>query len=154
MFSVVQNGHGARLLCDCHVEGTPEQEIQEDLVQRNRQGVTEELGSSHQPNQSFDSLLLLCQDPPVCRGHTRSGTGGSLTENGNGKDLEETLCEYDSMLLLLVIHIEKNQKLTEAKEKEAEREKIDKSTRFSVKENKSVSSQEHGRSTKRSSRRT
>jgi hypothetical protein len=57
-----------------------------------------------------------------------------LAENGNGHTLEEPLCEYDSMLLQLAMRVEKNQKLTEAKRKEANREKIDKSTRFSAKE--------------------
>jgi hypothetical protein len=40
---VAQNGHGARLLCGCHVEGTGGQDFQEGLVQGNRQGVAPEL---------------------------------------------------------------------------------------------------------------
>ncbi len=49
---VAQNGHGARLLCDCHVEGTGGQDIQEGLVQGNRQGVTPDLGVFDEENKS------------------------------------------------------------------------------------------------------
>jgi hypothetical protein len=57
-----------------------------------------------------------------------------LAENGNAQTLEEPLCEYDSMLLQLALRVEKNQKLAEVKEREAAREKMDKSARFDAKE--------------------